>query len=72
MIFIQISHKALRYSPVMPDNHFSFPVIFKGKIIPVGMWCQNDVVSTSMRHHVASTLTRRHFYVTSPLEQYSF
>ena len=29
---------------------------------PVGIWCQNDVVSTSMRrNHVASTLIRRHF-----------
>ena len=30
---------------------------------PVGIWCQNDVVLTSMRrcHHVASTLIRRHF-----------
>ena len=30
----------------------------------MGIWCQNDVVSTSMRrYHVASTLIRRHFYV---------
>ena len=30
---------------------------------PAGV-CQNDVISTSMRrHHVASTLIRRHFYV---------
>ena len=29
---------------------------------PVGIWCQNEVVSTSMRRsHVASTLLRRHF-----------
>ena len=29
-------------------------------INPVGIWCQNDVVSTSMRrNHVASTLIRR-------------
>ena len=35
---------------------------------PVGIWCQNDVVTTSMRrHHVASTLIRRHFYVMCPL-----
>ena len=34
------------------------------KVIPVGIWCQNDVVSTSMRRdHVASMLIRRHFYV---------
>ena len=35
---------------------------------PAGIWCQNDVVSTSMRRdHVASTLIRRHFYVICPL-----
>ena len=34
----------------------------------MGIWCQNDVVSTSMRrHHVASTLIRRHFHVMCPL-----
>ena len=28
----------------------------------VGIWCQNDAVSTSVRrHHVSSTLKRRHF-----------
>ena len=35
---------------------------------PVGIWCQNDVVSTSMRrNHVASTIIRRHFYAMCPL-----
>ena len=35
---------------------------------PMGIWCQNDVVSTSMRrNHVASTLIRRQFYVMRPL-----
>ena len=35
---------------------------------PVGIWCQNDVVSTSMRRdHVASTLIRRHFHTICPL-----
>ena len=35
---------------------------------PVGIWCQNDVVSTSMRRdHVASTLIRRHFPTKCPL-----
>ena len=35
---------------------------------PVGIWCQNDVVSTSMRRdHVASTLIRRHFHTKCPL-----
>ena len=34
----------------------------------VGIWCQNGVVTTSMRrHHVASTLIRRNFYVMCPL-----
>ena len=34
----------------------------------MGIWCQNDVVSTSMRrHHVASTLIRRHFGTKCPL-----
>ena len=37
------------------------------EIIPAGVWCQNDVVSTSMRHHVASTLIRRHFDVMCTL-----
>ena len=35
---------------------------------PAGIWCQNDVVSTSMRrNHVASTLIRRHFRTKCPL-----
>ena len=34
---------------------------------PVGLWCQNDVVLTSMlRHHVASKLIRRNFYDMCP------
>ena len=34
----------------------------------MGIWCQNDVVSTLMRrHHVASTLIRRHFITKCPL-----
>ena len=34
------------------------------RYFPVCIWCQNDVVSTSMRrHHVVSTFIRRHFYV---------
>ena len=37
-------------------------------VIPVGIWCQNDVVITSMRRDdVASTFIRRHFYVECPL-----
>ena len=44
------------------------------KQYPVGIWCQNDVVSTSMRrNHVASTLIRRHFHVMCPLgSQFDF
>ena len=38
------------------------------ELFPVGIWCQNDVVLSSMRrNHVASTITRRHFYVMCPL-----
>ena len=37
-------------------------------MFPAGIWCQNDVVTTSMRrHHVASTLIRRHFGTKCPL-----
>ena len=40
---------------------------------PAGIWCQNDVVLTSMRrHHVASTLIRRHFGTKCPLEECQF
>ena len=47
---------------------YRFQVTFIQQFRPVGLWCQNDVVSTSMRrHHVASTLTRRHYYVMCPL-----
>ena len=35
---------------------------------PADIWCENDVGSTSMRrHHVASTLIRRHFGTKCPL-----
>ena len=41
---------------------FFFFVLFSVYLFPVGIWCQNDVVSTSMRHHhVVSTMIRRHF-----------
>ena len=37
-------------------------------LIPAGIWCQNDVVLTSMRRDdVASTLIRRHFHTKCPL-----
>ena len=40
----------------------------KGHAYPAGIWCENDVGSTSMRrHHVASTLIRRHFGTKCPL-----
>ena len=36
--------------------------------VPAGIWCHNDVGSKSMRrHHVASTLIRRHFGTKCPL-----
>ena len=35
---------------------------------PAGIWCENDVGSTSMRrHHVPSTLKRRYFGTKCPL-----
>ena len=38
---------------------------------PAGIWCQNDVVLTSMRRDdVASTLIRRHFHTKCPLGQH--
>ena len=41
-------------------------------IYPAGIWCQNDVVSTSVRrNHVASTLIRRHFRIKCPLGIYN-
>ena len=36
--------------------------------VPAGIWCENDVVLTSMRRdYVASTLIRRHFDTKCPL-----
>ena len=36
--------------------------------IPADIWCENDVVLTSMRRdHVASTLIQRHFGTKCPL-----
>ena len=43
-----------------------YPPVFIN--IPAGIWCQNDVVLTSMRRYdVASTLIRRHFHTKCPL-----
>ena len=40
-----------------------FDVYYVHNVYPVGIWCQNDVVSMSMRrNHVASTLIRRHLW----------
>ena len=44
----------------------SFTMSFDSQYIPVSIWCQNDVSTSMRRHHVASTLIRRHFYVTCP------
>ena len=42
--------------------------VFRYISTPAGIWCENDVGSTSMRrHHVASTLIRRHFGTKCPL-----
>ena len=49
--------KPLCGNPIDPTRSF-----------PVGIWCQNDVVSMSMRRdHVASTLIRRHFHTKCTL-----
>ena len=41
---------------------FAILSLYFRRIIPAGIWCKNDVVSTSMRRdYVASTLIRRHF-----------
>ena len=41
------------------------------KKYPAGIWCENDVVLTSMRRdYVASTLIRRHFDTKCPLGKY--
>ena len=56
----------------VPNGHWvchkRFCKAIPGLSNPVGIWCQNDVISTSMRrNHVASTLIRRHLYVMCPL-----
>ena len=56
-----------RVIQICPKKHLGISV----KGIPTGIWCQNDVVFTSMRrHHVASTLIRRHFRSKCPLGCY--
>ena len=46
---------------LMPNNDSE-------KLIPAGIWCENDVVLTLMRRdYVASTLIRRHFDTKCPL-----
>ena len=55
------------------DSTFYIPYLGYGEtliptVFPAGIWCQNDVVSMSMRrNHVASTLIRRHFRTKCPL-----
>ena len=45
-----------------------FTCLIEKELPPVGIWCQNDAVSTSMRrNHVATTLIRRHIYAMCPL-----
>ena len=52
---------AMPPSPFFKERH----------LFPAGIWCQNDVVSTSMRrNYVASTLIRRHFRTKCPLGCY--
>ena len=44
------------------------PLFHLQKAVPAGIWCQNDVASTSMRrNHVASTLIRHHFLRHMPV-----
>ena len=61
------SRETIKVSKV---NTFITGIITIGIVqsVPVGIWYQNDVVKTPMRrHHVASTLIRRHFYVICPV-----
>ena len=47
-----------------PDFTQSCPLGHKAmsNLNPLGIWCQHDVVSTSLRcHHITSTLIGRHF-----------
>ena len=38
---------------------------------PAGIWCENDIVLTSLRRdYVASTLIRRHFDTKCPLGKF--
>ena len=48
-------------------------LLFILSFFQVGIWSQNDVVSTSMRRDdVASTFIRRHFHVMCPLGSFFF
>ena len=45
----------------------------KPSLYPAGIWCENDVVLTSMRRdYVQSTLIRRHFGTKCPLGNFYF
>ena len=49
-------------------NFVIFATFLNGINSPADIWCENDVVLTSMRRdHVASTLIQRHFGTKCPL-----
>ena len=51
-----------------PSINIKNPSIENSDTFPAGIWCENDVVLTSMRRdYVASTLIRRHFDTKCPL-----
>ena len=53
---------------LISHSKFSGPRKFPLRYHPAGIWCQNDVVLTSMRRDdVASTLFRRHFHTKCQL-----
>ena len=68
-----ISFKSPKFIQEISNRNYKTLLLFLNITIapyavPVGIRCQNDVVSTSMRrHHVASPLIRRHFHVMCPL-----
>ena len=60
-------HRAIRISVISIQRHLLGTTSLAEVNVPVGIWCKNDVVSTSIRrNHVASTFIR-HFYVMCPL-----
>ena len=67
-----ICFKGWKFNCLRFFQNIYFPFLcYALAMYPAGIWCQNDVVSTSMRRdHVASTLTQRHFYAMCPLSSY--